>query len=260
MMHSLIALFLSVSLTAGFHDVAGHWGEPHLTMLIEAGIIVGDGRGNAMPDKPIERVEAEIMLSKTFGLFNRELAGLIPGDGAVIVREEAFSAIRAAFNIPVASLAFASKFDDFTDVSEWARGCILAMEADGKIAGKNGRIAPRDAVTRAEFAAMLAKSAGLFIEGDADFNQAELERAVIRSPGAAIKNLTVESLIIAHGAGNVTLEQCDIGVLLILGGGPVTLTGSYVTLLETNGAGVYYDEDSIIEQTVPLHIADIHMP
>ncbi|MCL2003238.1 MAG: S-layer homology domain-containing protein [Oscillospiraceae bacterium] len=272
-----------------FNDVAGHWGEEHLTKLIQAGVIAGDGKGNAMPDKAIERYEAAIMLSKVFGLNSLDLedavtghysditaeslyvddyinniiaAGFMVGTGGAfepnrgIPRDEAFTAVRNAFRLPDAPEAFVSAFPDFGEVPDWAEGHILAMEAAGMIAGKNGLIAPADAVSRAEFATLLAKAAGVFIDEDTDFDGAELERAIIRSPGLTADSLTAEFLVVAQGvgSGDVTLDGCDVGVLYLFGGGTdsVYLTGTSVTELVINtsvtgGVRVVADEGSLVE-------------
>jgi hypothetical protein len=262
-MRKLITLILAAVFAAGlfpvafavsvsdFNDVAGHWGEAHLTKLIEAGVIVGDGRGNAMPDRLITHWEAAIMLSKVFGVsYNDD----VPKLG--MSRLEAFTAIRNAFRIPSAARSFLSAFPDIDDVAGGAQDHILAMEAAGMIAGKNGRIAPADAVTRAEFAALLAKCAGLIIDGDTDFENAEWERAVIRRPGLTVKSLTVEYLTIAQGVGDggVTLENCDAGSLYVFGGGKDSIrlvdsnvTGLIMDPLPSGGVRVFVDESSLVE-------------
>jgi hypothetical protein len=173
-----------------FNDVAGHWGEEHLIKMIEAGIIAGDGSGNALPDKTIERWEAAVMLAKLFGLESLGLGDAVTGHytdittespyveeyindiiaagfmvgsdgrfepGRVMSREEAFTAIRNAFKLPDADGGFTSAFPDADTVSDWAEGHVLAIEAAGLIAGKNGGIAPGNAVTRAEFITLLSK-------------------------------------------------------------------------------------------------------
>ncbi|MDR0325816.1 MAG: S-layer homology domain-containing protein [Oscillospiraceae bacterium] len=285
---SLLPAALSASVS-DFKDVAGHWGESHLGKMIEAGVIAGDGKGNAMPDKRIERYEAAIMLSKIFGLNNLTLADAVTGNYTDITaaspyveeyinniiaagfmvggagkfepnrdipREEAFTALRNAFRIPDAPEAYESSFPDFEDVSDWAEGHILAMEAAGMIAGKNGKIAPNDTITRAEFAALLSKGVGMFIDAEFDFEGAEHERAIVRNPGLTLENLTIEVLTIAQGVGDgdVTLENCDIGVLFIRGGGEnsIHLINSNVTemIIDTAVTGnvrIVIDETSLVE-------------
>lgn len=275
---------------ADFTDVANHWGKVHLTKMIEAGIIAGDGQGHAMPDKPIERYEAAIMLSKVFGLNNLDLedaitgnftdiaitdtyvdtyinnivaVGFMKGDAGKfdlyrsIPRKEAFTALRKALRLPDAPADYTSKFPDFDDVSDWAQGHVLAMEAAGLISGKDGKIAADDTITRAEFAAILSKAVGTFIDSDTDFEDATLNRAIIRKPGLTVENLTVtDYMIIAHGVGegDATLEGCDINSLDVYGGGEnsIHLNNTSVTTLtiETTVTGavrIAADADSILE-------------
>jgi hypothetical protein len=231
-----------------FNDIAGHWAEAHLTEMAQMGIIVGDGRGNALPDRLITRREASLMLDNIFGTL--EPVGADTAPNGVITREEAFTSIREAFRLPAAPNSLISAFPDFEEVSGWAQNDILAMEAAGIIAGKNGMIAPSDSVSFAEYAVLLSKSAGMFINQDTDFAGAETERALIIKSGITVQNLTAEYLIIAQGADAVLLENCDIGSLYIYGGGIVRLAGSFVT--ELYGApSVYADENSLIERRLP---------
>jgi hypothetical protein len=285
-------LFPMAPAAGAFADIDGHWGEEYMAIMIGAGVIAGDGNGNAMPDKAIERYEAAIMLARAFGLNTLTLgdavtgnytditagspfveeylnniiaAGFMAGSGGKfdpqrgIPREEAFTALRNAFGFPKAPETFDSAFPDFDEVPLWAQDSVLAMEAAGMINGKNGLIAPSDSITRAEFAALLSRGIGVFIDSDTGFEGAEKVRAFIRKPGLTAENLTVEYLTVAQGVsgGGVTLDGCDIGSLYVFGGGTdsIRLINTNVTELVINtavtgGVRVFVDENSLVELVV----------
>jgi hypothetical protein len=241
---AVLTLSVSPAAVAGdvstFRDVAGHWGEVHLTKMIEAGIIVGDGRGYAMPDKPVTHSEADVMISKLIGLeHNYEASPDLP-------REEAIHKIREKFfGLSIAPPSFRSSFEDFDEVSDGFKNAILDMEYAGLISGWNGKINPHGTVTRAEFAALLSNAAGVFITEDTDFEGAELERAIIRTPGITVKNLTAEYLTVAANA--ITLEGCDLGVVNTYGDGEIYLVNTSVTEMLLDFFDVIEDEDSVVE-------------
>jgi len=254
-MKKLTALLIAATLTlsvfpaavAGdvstFHDVAGHWGEVHLTKMIEARIIVGDGRGYAMPDKPVTRSEAEVMVYKLVGLeYNYKESPDLPREGAI-------SLIYGFFGDEEPPLSFRSSFTDFDEVSDSRKYSVLVLEYMGLISGWNGKIFPHDTVTRAEFAALLSKAAGVFINEDTDFEGAELERATIRTPGITVKNLTAEYLFVDAMDG-VTLEGCDIGTV-VCRDGVIHLVNTSVTEMLAPRADVIADEHSVIERLLP---------
>jgi hypothetical protein len=309
-MRKIISLTVAAVLVLGFlpaaraslsfADISGHWSEGYMTKMIAAGVVVGDGKGFAMPDKGIERYEAAIMLARAFGLGSLDLpdavvgnysdinagsmfvaeyinniiaAGFMTGSGGrfepqrEILRQEAFTALQNAFRFQEAPGSFVSSFPDFNDVPDWARESVLAMEAAGMLNGKNGKIAPSETITRAEFAALLSRAAGIFIDADTDFENAEADRAFIRKPGLKAENLTAERLTVAQGVGDggVYLGGCDIGVLHVFGGGDgtVRLIGTSVTelIVGTSLAGgvrIYIGEDSIVE-TVIIYSEDAEL-
>ncbi|MCL1807320.1 MAG: S-layer homology domain-containing protein [Oscillospiraceae bacterium] len=245
-----------------FHDVAGHWGEAHLVKLIEAGVMIGDGNGKAMPDRELQGSEAAVMLAKIFGIDVLSLDEALTGyfrTGSVVSREEAFVTIRKVFQIPDAPVSFTSAFPDYNNVSWGAEDHLLAMEYAGMISGKNGKIAPKDAVTRAEFAALLSKGIGDFIDKNADFANAEMRNTLIRKPGVTVENLTVEQLTVARGAGSgsILLQNCDIGTLHIGGGGEIHLINTNVTELivnapQTGHVRIVIDADSLVERLIQI--------
>jgi hypothetical protein len=230
-----------------FTDVSGHWGAEHLTRLIEEGIIVGDGRGRAMPDRRITDYEADIMLGKAIG--NGHGTGRSAIFNTALPRESALRWIFDFFQFPDALPSFRSEFTDFVLASDWAKASILALEYAGIISGRGGKIAPKDTITRAEFAALLSKAVCAFIDEDADFKDAELERVIIRRPGITVKNLTAECVIIA--ADGTTFEGCDLGTVFSRSFSAYLINTNITELITPRADRIASGDDSVIEQTRP---------
>lgn len=51
-----------------FKDISDHYAKEHIERLAAYGIINGDGDGNFMPDKPITRADAAIMISNALAV------------------------------------------------------------------------------------------------------------------------------------------------------------------------------------------------
>jgi hypothetical protein len=239
---------------SAFTDVSGHWAEEHLTKLIEAGVIAGDGKGRAMPDRSVILSEMITMLEKSLGVYTPGVE-VVYDPNPALLREDVLAYIRINFAFPSAPPYFRSKFTDFDTVSSGAGEAVLALEYAGMISGRRGRIAPQENITRAEFAALLSKAVCAFIDENTDFKGAELERAIIRRPGLTVKNLTAEYLHIFQNNGGATLEGCDLGTVYIGGGGgsgDVYIVGSNVTeIFNRNNIRIIADDDSVVEQIIP---------
>jgi hypothetical protein len=244
----LICFIPKAEAAHGFADLSGHWSEEHMVKMADAGVIIGYG-GGVMPDRAVTHREAAIMLARMFGTGAGDVSDV---PDSAMNRFEAFTVIRGAFRLPNAPPGFSSRFPDMADIPGLTD--ILAMEYAGMIFGKSGRLALNDAVTRAEFATLLSRGAGVIIDSDADFEGAELPRVFISKPGLTVSGLTVESLTVAQGAGSgsITLANSDIGSLNIFGGGQITLAGTSVTLLVIDAAGisVFACAGSLIESAV----------
>ncbi|GIO13063.1 hypothetical protein J19TS2_26180 [Cohnella xylanilytica] len=108
-----------------FGDVAGHWAEASIREAASLGLIQGDERGNFRPDDELTRSEWLVMLARALKLESGSSEG--------------------------ASLPFS----DAARIPAWARGQVASAVSSG-IA--NGSFRPLQAVSRAEIAAILARS------------------------------------------------------------------------------------------------------
>ena len=111
-------------------DAIADWAAPALRAAYALGYLNGSAQGDALyalPASPISRQEAMTILARTLP----EEAAQPDGDPLAV-------------------------FPDAVAVADWARAGLSRMVAGGIISGMNGELRPRDAVTRAQVAKMLA--------------------------------------------------------------------------------------------------------
>ena len=116
-----------------FKDVPAHaWYAGAVAQAKQYGLITGYQDGTFRPGKPINRLEAFVMLSRAM-----KLAGL-PAERASAEAEVVLS-----------------RFADAREVPVWARPAVAAAVQTGLVQGSGGKLLPHKAITRAETAAVL---------------------------------------------------------------------------------------------------------
>ncbi|OXS62743.1 hypothetical protein B1A99_02495 [Cohnella sp. CIP 111063] len=111
-----------------FADISDHWAKGPICEAAAKGIIEGDSLSAFRPEGQVTRVEFAVMLARALGLS------------------------------PAVSANSLSFVDD-GDIPAWARGYVRAAVERGLLNGyTDGSIRPRQAINRAEMAAMLAKA------------------------------------------------------------------------------------------------------
>ncbi|WP_141499624.1 S-layer homology domain-containing protein [Paenibacillus luteus] len=171
-----------------FPDTAGHWASAAISKLAEKEILGGFPDGSFMPNKEMSRAEFMAVMYRMLGLDSFEKkssfgdvpeaawyskyvnglyeAGIVTGfqDGSFkpnqeMTREEAFVILHRALKdqLPAAADATTSSFKDEAGISSWAREAITALTEAGIINGyEDGTLRPKDKITRAEIAAIIA--------------------------------------------------------------------------------------------------------
>jgi len=110
--------------TTSFADANGHWAEPYIATLIEAGIVTGYDEN-------------------TFGV----------GDN--VTREQIALILVRAFN-PEAELS-GDTFADDANISNWAKDAVYIARAMGWMQGDDSGFRPTDGAKRAEIATVLSR-------------------------------------------------------------------------------------------------------
>ncbi|MBQ7897570.1 MAG: S-layer homology domain-containing protein [Clostridia bacterium] len=177
----ITAILLSPTVLAGFIDMPDNWSTAALQSAADRGLMNGSN-GYIYPDKSLTRAELATILNRALGntaegdishfsdvnegdWFYHEMAkaykaGLFLGDGKslnpskAITREEAMTVMARAYSLSSKTDAL-SAFKDKDDVSSWAKESVNALVSAGIINGSNGRLNPKNTITRAEFAQVL---------------------------------------------------------------------------------------------------------
>lgn len=171
-----------------FSDTAGHWAAASINKLAEQSILGGFPDGSFKPDKQMSRAEFMAVMYRLLDLNTEEgdagfedisnaawyskyvkglsEAGIVTGfeDGSFkpnqeMTREEAFVILYRALKERLVTPVDANKpvFTDEAGVSDWAKEAISALTESGFIKGyEDGTLRPKEKITRAEIAAIVA--------------------------------------------------------------------------------------------------------
>ena len=276
---------------ADYTDIADdEWYTDAILSMVEAGVIPDDGFGNVQPSKPLTRREAGIMIARAFGLDNLTLedsvtdvfddisiedpyiagyinstvaTGFMTGSNGkfkpsqLLSRSEAISLMAKALGVAAAPEGTVSAFSDFDQVPVWAKEFFLNLEYAGLINGSAGKINPiKSTFSRAEMAVLLSNMIGEIIDDGSAYEDATIEgKAIIRNAGVHVTGLTADTLMITEGVGDgdITLENCDIGELVVRGGGSESIhlinsaVDNLVVRASLNDTHIDVDEDSAVE-------------
>ncbi|MBW7651781.1 N-acetylmuramoyl-L-alanine amidase [Anoxybacillus sp. ST4] len=114
--------------TVPFQDIPpNHWARGWIARAVQMGIMGGDGTANFRPNEGLSRAEMSIVLVNAFSL---------PSKGAAVES--------------------AAVFKD--TAGHWALAHINRLYYHGIANGRDGQFFPRDAISRAEFATLLART------------------------------------------------------------------------------------------------------
>lgn len=177
------------ALEAGvFIDTSDHWAKDYVKTLANDGVVGGYDDGTFLPNKNVTRAEYIKMIVGMFDLEeSREnifadvaedawykeyvekalAAGLIEGDGgnfnpdATITRQDAAVILH---RLGIAAGDVEISFADEASVSDYAKDAVESLASAGIINGSDGNFNPKNAITRAETAAILCRAAETGLE------------------------------------------------------------------------------------------------
>lgn len=243
-----------------FSDFPNDWSTPALTNAVENGLLVG-ANGKINGSSFITRAEISAIINRAFGAkkttsisnyndvpsnawYHNDMAkavhmGTFVGSGGYlnpedqITREEVFSVIARAFLLDSTDTSQLSKFNDGSNVSDWAKSSVAVLVEKGYINGYNGNINPKSNITRAEFAQIMYMVAGSYISSSGEYSNNIKGNLVVSSDNVVLKNATIEGdLIIADGVdtGKIDLNSISVkGRIVIRGGSNINITGKTTT-------------------------------
>ena len=173
--------------TARFIDLGEHaWAEDAINALADEGIVKGTSENTFSPASNITRADFALLLVRAFGLssdntenfsdvsdsdyFAKELAiarntGLVQGVGDnkyapknTITRQDMMLIVyRTLTKLGVEFESADVDYEDFSEVSDYAKDAVKALITNGFVNGKSDKIAPKDYTTRAEVAVLLKR-------------------------------------------------------------------------------------------------------
>lgn len=170
-------------------DTEAHWAHDCIETLLAHGIIQGYPDGTMRPENYITRAEAAVLIGKALGLEEKDKTfmgyidfipvwargyiistsdeGIFKGypgrlfkPGKDITREEMVATLVRAF-LPGQSADSIPGFDDWVEVSDWAREDVSVAVQNGVVEGyPDNTFRPKKNVTRAEAFTMVCKLLG----------------------------------------------------------------------------------------------------
>ncbi len=155
-----------------------------------------------------------------------------------ITREEAFTVLARAFALADGSSSALSAFSDSASVSSWAKGSVAALVENGYVDGANGRLNPKNNITRAEFAKVITGMAATYVGSETVSGKTVDGNVIVRESGASLSNVTINGdLIIADSADKVSLENVKVTGRIVIRGGASSVSATNTTA----GKGVLVD-------------------
>ena len=155
-----------------------------------------------------------------------------------ITREEAFTVLARAFALADGSSSALSAFSDSASVSSWAKGSVAALVENGYVDGANGRLNPKNNITRAEFAKVITGMAASYVGSETVSGKTVDGNMIVRESGATLSNVTINGdLIIADSADKVSLENVKVTGRIVIRGGASSVSATNTTA----GKGVLVD-------------------
>lgn len=251
-----LATVASAATVQDFPDYdSGAWYADAVRSAVEDGLLRGDDKGLLRPDGYLTRAEMAAIVNRSFGTYQKaditNYRDVKPGawyyeDVAMavhmgtyngtststmdpdepITRQEAMTVVARALQLDLEDHeeTSLSRFRDRADVSAWALPYVRAMVGSDYIHGNEKReLAPRDNITRAEFAQIFHNIIQEYIVKEGTYTGDRSGNLLVRMDEVTLEDMYIDGdLIIGCGAadGTVTLDNVTVsGRIVVWGGG-----------------------------------------
>ena len=242
------------------------WYASAVQAAVENGLLIGDNHGRLRPQDSITRAEMAAVLNRAFGTykttsiqrfrdvkttdwFYKDLQmayhmGTYEGTSAStmaprrdISRQEAMTVVARALQLNLNRYRDTdlSDFSDSCAVSNWALPYVRAMVGAGYIQGRSGKLAPQDAITRAEFAQVFHNIIGTYLTEEGTYTESFTGNVLIRTGDVTLSNVTVTGRLVVWGGGTDAVF-CNDG----------TKMPEVLVCRVDNAVKVIYDRDSTL--------------
>ena len=289
----MILGFSTVSLA--YTDIEGHWASDVIDELSNKKIINGYSDGTFKPDNSVTRAEFIAIVNRMLGLttesskyipdisrqdwFYSDIrkaveAGILKGNEAgyvrpndTITREEAVVILARAFKVTQAP-STGIKFEDRSEVSDWARESVYTFVKYGYINGYYGNlIKPKENVKRAEVLTIIKRIIPNILtediyEGIIQGNTLLVDNNIVLRNATISGNLIIKESIIStlkvnnvDVKGNLIIEKTDDIITKI------RVSGSVIELYEDKREQSlkYVDKDYGISFAIPTRATVIEL-
>ena len=265
---ALVTASVPFSVSASPYDTAGHWAVGTINKWINMGYIKGYPDGSFKPDNSITRAELVVLVNKAFNFNSKSniyftdlspsywgygeiqkgvAAGYIKGDSigtfrpdSPVTRQEAAVIMAQVRNLG-GNVSGASKYSDYYNIADWAKGYVGAASNEGVLSGfPDGSFKPSNVMTRAEAVTALnyllnvpyggSQQNKPPVDSNEDLENYTLEKTslsgkvikgdliISKDLGSKTINLddiTVEGALYVYGGGTIYADDCDVNKLVI---------------------------------------------
>ncbi len=233
-------LLFSVCAAETFVDMPNNWATEALNNAVSNGLI-GGSDGYIRPNDPLTRAEMATIMVRAFGgeemadlsgfadvsasdwfypAMSKAVAmGAFTGDGSYlnpqnnISRQETFAVLARMFSLDydarinkelgreINADAVLAQFSDGGEVASWAKELVAAVVSSGYVGGSDGKLSPKDNITRAEFAAVMNRLVTTYVDKSGTYTSFPEGNVVIRTSGVVLDGATISGdLIVGEGA------------------------------------------------------------
>ena len=295
-----LATLASAATVRDFPDYdSDAWYADAVRSAVEDGLLRGDDKGLLRPDGYLTRAEMAAIVNRSFGTYQKaditnyrdvkpgawyyeDVAmavhmGTYNGTSAStmdpdepITRQEAMTVVARALQLDLEDHedTSLSRFRDRGDVSAWALPYVRAMVDSDYIHGNEKReLAPRDNITRAEFAQIFHNIIQEYIVKEGTYTGDRSGNLLVRMDEVTLEDMYIDGdLIIGCGAadGTVTLDNVTVsGRIVVWGGGTEavwmnnsTRTDELIVCRVDGPVKVIFDKDSTlaVHDTIQVEI------
>lgn len=273
------AMLTAAAFAASFSDMpqANYWSAEALAAAVSNGLLQGDN-GLLRPQASLTRAEMAAIVNRAFGAtavaslsdyndvpsgiwYENEMAKavamqtfkgyahqLLPT--ATITREETFTVLARALGLSDGDTSVLASYADGSSVDGWAADAMASLVEAGYVEGENGRLYPKEIITREEFAQVIYNMCKNYVTEGGTYSEDYKGNVIVRVPNITLTGLDVKGdLILGDGVGDgdVTLQDVTItGRLVVRGGGENsvkllgnTTAGSIVTSKTSGNVRIY---------------------
>lgn len=164
-----------------------------------------------------------------------------------ITREEAFTVLARAFALDGGNASVLNGYSDGASVSAWAQSAVAALIENGYVNGADGKLNPKNSITRAEFAKVIGEMADTYADAGDSLSDTIDGSVIVRENGVSLAGKTINGdLIIADGVTAADLSNVTVTGRIVLRGGE-----SGVTFSNTKaGKGILANTDVTVAGSV----------